>query len=120
MVLAAAGSVAFLTGSVIFYWAMLVNRHFEVNVRIQTDRDHKIIDKGPYAIVRHPGYVGVILWMLFTPLILGSYLGLIPAVIAAATMTLRTYLEDRTLHKELPGYPEFAKKTRYRLLPGLW
>lgn len=101
----------------ILHWAMLTNRHFETTVRIQ---DHKVITAGPYRIVRHPGYTGVILWMISPPLMIGSTLAMIPALIASALLVLRTLLEDRTLHNELPGYLEYAEKVKHRLIPGLW
>lgn len=115
-----AGIVLFLVGSVFFNWAMMVNKHFETTVRIQNDRDHKVITTGPYTIVRHPGYVGAILWVVTTPLIIGSVVGLIPAVIACFVLIIRTWLEDKTLHSELNGYAEYAGRVKYRLFPGIW
>ena len=115
-----AGIVLFLVGSVIIHWAMIVNTHFEATVRIQSDRDHKVITAGPYQMVRHPGYVGSILWAVATPLIIGSVVGLIPAVIAGLVLIIRTGLEDKTLHSELSGYMEYAGKVKYRLFPGIW
>ena len=114
------GVVLFLVGSILFSWAMIVNTHFEVTVRIQKDRDHKVITDGPYKIVRHPGYVGAILWIVATPLIIGSVVGLVPAGIASLVLIIRTSLEDNTLHRELSGYAEYAGKIKYRLLPGVW
>jgi protein-S-isoprenylcysteine O-methyltransferase Ste14 len=75
---------------------------------------------GPYKIVRHPGYVGMGLSALAIPLILGSWWALIPGGIAAALIIIRTALEDKTLQAELPGYVEYTKQTRYRLIPGVW
>ncbi|MGB2806319.1 MAG: isoprenylcysteine carboxylmethyltransferase family protein, partial [Sedimentisphaerales bacterium] len=115
-----AGVVLFLVGSVIINWAMIVNTHFEATVRIQNDRDHKVITTGPYKIVRHPGYVGAILWAVATPLIIGSIVGLIPAGIAGLVLIIRTWLEDKTLHSELNGYVEYAGRVKYRLFPGIW
>jgi protein-S-isoprenylcysteine O-methyltransferase Ste14 len=99
---------------------MMVNTHFETTVRIQNDRGHKVITDGPYKMVRHPGYVGAILWVVATPLIIGSIVGLIPAVIACFVLIIRTLFEDSTLHRELDGYAEYAGKIKYRLLPGIW
>ncbi|UCD50213.1 MAG: isoprenylcysteine carboxylmethyltransferase family protein [Phycisphaerales bacterium] len=115
-----AGTILFAFGTVVLTWAMLVNTHFETVVRIQTDRHHQVTTSGPYAVVRHPGYVGASLWALAGPLIVGSVVGLIPAVLAIAVLVLRTSLEDKTLQRELPGYADYAQHTRYRLLPGLW
>ncbi len=101
-------------------WSMAVNRFFVASVRIQTNREHQVIASGPYRYVRHPGYVGVILQFLAVPLALGTLVAAIPALLGVAIYVLRTWLEDRTLRAELPGYAEFARQTRYRLIPGLW
>ncbi|UCE49175.1 MAG: isoprenylcysteine carboxylmethyltransferase family protein [Phycisphaerales bacterium] len=114
------GSVMFIVGAVFIHWAMLVNRHFEATVRIQKDRGHRVITAGPYMIIRHPGYLGAILWGISTPLIIGSVYGLIPGGIASILLIIRTSLEDKLLCSELNGYVEYSKRVRYRLLPGLW
>ena len=114
------GTLLFLAGSAVLTWAMLVNTHFEATVRIQTDRNHKVVTTGPYAFIRHPGYVGVTLWALSTPLIVGSIFGLLPAGLAIIVLIIRTGREDRILHAELPGYTEYALRVPYRLLPGIW
>jgi protein-S-isoprenylcysteine O-methyltransferase Ste14 len=101
-------------------WAMAVNRFFSKVVRIQHERGHHVIDEGPYRILRHPGYVGGIIHNLGTPLILGSWWALIPAVLAGLLMVLRTDLEDRTLQAELEGYKAYTERVRYRLIPGIW
>lgn len=101
-------------------WAEGVNRFFEPGVRIQTDRGHHVIDTGPYAVVRHPGYLAAIFLAIGTALSLGSLWALIPAAVTIAILILRTALEDRLLQRELPGYKAYTQKTRYRLLPGLW
>jgi protein-S-isoprenylcysteine O-methyltransferase Ste14 len=101
-------------------WAMVANRFFSSVVRIQEERGHHVVSEGPYRIVRHPGYVGGVVAAIATPLLLGSLWGLISAAVYTAFVVLRTALEDRTLHEELPGYREYAQRTRYRLLPGVW
>lgn len=115
------GNLLILLGFALTTWAMAVNRHFEVTVRIQDDRDHHVISSGPYQWVRHPGYSGVILAFYFgMPLALGSWPAAVIAVVGLVTMVIRTALEDRTLQAELPGYAAFAQQTRYRLLPRVW
>jgi protein-S-isoprenylcysteine O-methyltransferase Ste14 len=101
-------------------WAMAENKFFEGTMRIQEDRDHSVVTTGPYRIVRHPGYVGMILASLSPPLIIGSLYALIPAGLGVVLIAIRTYLEDKTLRNELNGYTEYAKGVRYRLLPGVW
>ena len=117
---AIAGIVLFIIGSILINWAMIVNTHFETTVRIQKDRDQKVITSGPYRIVRHPGYVGAILWAVSTPLIIGSLVGLVPAAITVFLLVIRTWLEDKTLRGELNGYAEYAKRVKYRLVPPVW
>ena len=114
------GTALFAFGTILFTWAMLVNTHFEITVRIQHDRDHKVIASGPYAFVRHPGYVGASLWALATPLIVGSAFGLIPASLAVAMLVARTIREDAMLRSELTGYADYAARVRRRLVPGIW
>ncbi|MHB1134123.1 MAG: methyltransferase family protein [Chloroflexota bacterium] len=101
-------------------WAMLANRFFAAVVRIQTDRGHQVATGGPYAYVRHPGYAAGALGTLAIPLALGSWWGLLVAAGVVALYVARTALEDATLQAELPGYADYAHRTRYRLLPGVW
>jgi protein-S-isoprenylcysteine O-methyltransferase Ste14 len=114
------GAVVFAQGFVLTSWAMISNAFFSTVVRIQEDRGHTVYNGGPYRVVRHPGYVGAILQSLATPILLGSLWALIPGGVAALLMGARTALEDRMLHKELAGYPEYARQVKYRLLPGVW
>jgi protein-S-isoprenylcysteine O-methyltransferase Ste14 len=114
------GVILYLIGSILIDWAMITNKHFETTVRIQEDRGHTTITSGPYQFVRHPGYVGAILLVITKPLIFGSGYAMVPGAIAGALMVVRTVLEDKTLQKELAGYSEYAKKVRYKLVPGIW
>jgi protein-S-isoprenylcysteine O-methyltransferase Ste14 len=117
---AVVGTALFVFSVAVLTSAMLVNTYFEATVRIQTDRNHKVITAGPYKFIRHPGYVGAGLWALSAPLIVGSVYGLIPAGMAVLLLLIRTILEDRTLRRELTGYSEYARQVHYRLIPGLW
>lgn len=114
------GYALLLVGIAIVTWAEGVNKFFEVTVRIQTDRGHKVIDTGPYAIVRHPGYFGGILHAFGMSLSLGSLWALIPAGLASIVLIVRTQWEDQTLRKELHGYKEYGTRVRYKLIPGVW
>jgi protein-S-isoprenylcysteine O-methyltransferase Ste14 len=116
----AIGYVVFLVGIGVVIWAECVNKFFEPTVRIQVDRGHKVIDTGPYAIVRHPGYLGAMPLFVGTALCLGSLWALIPAGLASALLLLRTRWEDQTLQAELAGYKDYAHRVRYRLIPGVW
>jgi len=104
----------------IFSWAMASNPFFSTVVRIQTERGHTVFTGGPYRFVRHPGYAGGLILTLGTPFLLGSWPALIPTLALVGILVVRTILEDRTLHRELPGYAEYASRVRYRLLPGVW
>ena len=107
-------------GEVFGSWALVENRFFSSVVRIQSDRGHRVVSSGPYAIVRHPGYLGALVVYLAAPVVLGSVWALPLAVFFSAALVVRTVLEDRTLQAELPGYAEYSRKTPFRLLPGAW
>jgi protein-S-isoprenylcysteine O-methyltransferase Ste14 len=110
----------FVLGSILISWVMGVNRNLETTVRIQEDRGHTVTTTGPYLIVRHPMYLGIILQTAALPLIVGSSWSWVPVGAAVVLFIFRTALEDRMLHEELPGYREYARRTRYRLLPLVW
>jgi protein-S-isoprenylcysteine O-methyltransferase Ste14 len=118
--LVALGYVLFSIGFVPGVWAEAVNKFVELGVRIQTERGHKVIDTGPYAIVRHPMYLSAFFVFFGAALALGSFWALIPATIANVVLIVRTAMEDRTLQDELDGYREYASRVRYRLIPGVW
>lgn len=101
-------------------WPMLHNPFFEGTVRIQDDRMHKVIKTGPYKIVRHPGYIGMLLGSFPLPFAFGSALGFIPVFIMVIIVFVRTYYEDLTLQEELPGYSDYCKEVKYRLIPFIW
>jgi protein-S-isoprenylcysteine O-methyltransferase Ste14 len=114
------GVVLFTIGYAIVLWAMYSNRFFSQIVRIQTERGHTAVTGGPYRIVRHPGYAGMLTTFLGCIFILNSLYGLFLYLLYAILVIVRTSLEDRTLQTELPGYAEYAIHTRYRLIPGVW
>jgi protein-S-isoprenylcysteine O-methyltransferase Ste14 len=117
-------SIVSLAGLVFGYgfssWAMIVNRFFSGTVRIQTERGHHVVSEGPYRIMRHPGYAGALFGYVFISPLLDSLWAFIPAGLLLVVVFVRTALEDKTLQAELPGYAEYAQKTRYRLIPGVW
>ena len=115
-----AGALIFTAGLEFFSWAMITNAYFSTAARIQADRGQTVCRSGPYRFVRHPGYVGVILQSLGTPILLGSVWALIPAIATVVLMIIRTSLEDRMVQAELPGYSDFTHEVRYRLVPGIW
>lgn len=115
-----AGLLLLGSGLALSGWAAAVNPHFEGTARIQRERGHRVVEAGPYRLVRHPGYLGLALWALASPFLLLSVRAFAPALLAAAWVVLRTALEDRLLRRELQGYAEYARRVRFRLLPGAW
>lgn len=110
----------FSMGGLLELWAMRTNRFFSTTVRIQFDRGQVVCSNGPYKYVRHPGYLGFILYYAVTPIFLGSLWALIPAAMVVVLLVVRTKLEDRTLQDKLSGYKEYADRVRFRLFPGIW
>jgi protein-S-isoprenylcysteine O-methyltransferase Ste14 len=99
---------------------MVSNNWFSTSVRIQYDRGHKVADSGPYRLVRHPGYLGMIIYTPGIPLIFGSLWAFLPALLLIILVIIRTSLEDSTLKSKLEGYKEYAERVRFRLLPHIW
>ena len=114
------GLALIVLGYVLGSYALIENAFFSGTVRLQSERGHTVISSGPYAFVRHPGYLGSLITSLGMPLLLDSLWAYLPAIIIGFFFILRTHLEDRFLQENLPGYSDYAKKVRYRLLPGIW
>jgi protein-S-isoprenylcysteine O-methyltransferase Ste14 len=113
--------LALMVGSWIFVaWAMWVNRYFSSVIRLQQDRGQVVVSSGPYAWIRHPGYVGGLVNSLAIAPALGSWVALAPSPILVGFFIYRTIREDRTLRQGLPGYTEYAARVPYRWIPGVW
>jgi protein-S-isoprenylcysteine O-methyltransferase Ste14 len=115
-----AGLVVCVLSYALLAWAMTSNAFFSQIVRIQSDRGHAVITHGPYRYVRHPGYVGMILFELAMSTLLASWGAIIAGGFCAILIIVRTVLEDRTLQAKLSGYVDYARQVRYRLIPGIW
>jgi protein-S-isoprenylcysteine O-methyltransferase Ste14 len=113
-------TVIYVFGNAFALWSMLANAYFSTAVRIQYDRGHAVCTSGPYRYMRHPGYLGMMTYVLSTPIIFGSIWALIPAGIVVVLLIIRLVLEDRTLKNKLEGYKGYADKVKYRLIPGVW
>ena len=111
---------AMAAGLVTFYRAMRENRFFSAVVRIQADRGHRVIDTGPYGIVRHPGYAGLILVPPLSGLALGSWLAVAVGAIMSMMVIRRVLFEDAFLRKHLDGYGAYTQRVPHRLIPGVW
>jgi protein-S-isoprenylcysteine O-methyltransferase Ste14 len=118
--LTAVGLLFVAAGGVVTNLAVAVNHFFSALVRIQHDRGHRVVDVGPYAVVRHPAYAASIVHMFGAGFALGSAYGVGVATVLTLAVIVRTGLEDRTLRAELDGYAEYSARVRYRLAPGIW
>lgn len=98
-------------------WTLLSNPFASSAVRIQSERKQTVITTGPYALVRHPMYLGVVFFTLGSGLALGSWVSWAMALPLLGVFVRRTLKEDRMLHDELEGYAEYAKKVRWRVVP---
>jgi len=104
----------YLMVAVVFLYNKYASRIIEVA------KDQKVISTGPYAIIRHPMYTGVIIMYTASPLALGSYWALLPALIIPIIIIFRIFNEEKVLKRDLEGYTEYTHKVRYRLIPGVW
>jgi len=112
--------VVFAASTALAARAIVANRFFSVAVRVQTDRGHHVVSGGPYRVVRHPGYLGMIVAAPASVLALGSWWALAPALLYSWLIARRARLEDRYLREHLDGYIDYADRVRFRLIPGIW
>lgn len=115
-----AGAALMIVGQVIFALAKRENAFFSSTVQVQPEHGHKVCETGCYRLIRHPGYLGMLLSLAAFPFVIGSYWACVPAVIGMVTLIIRTVLEDRILLDALPGYNAYAAKTRFKLVPGIF
>lgn len=114
------GLILTTLGYTVVVWAMGANAYFSALVRIQKDRGHSVATGGPYRFIRHPGYLGAMVFSISVPIQLGSWWAAIPGAAAAVLFIIRTQLEDKTLHDELPGYVKYANDVKFKLIPGVY
>jgi len=107
-------------GYLVSVWASAANKFYGRFVRIQEERGHTVVSSGPYRYVRHPGYAGLLLFLLTSAPALGSLWTLLPNGLFLIALVVRTALEDRFLQENLAGYKAYTRHTRYRLIPGIW
>jgi protein-S-isoprenylcysteine O-methyltransferase Ste14 len=115
-----AGLALFVAGWWIVARAMLENAYAAPVVKLQKDREHHVIDTGPYRVVRHPMYSGLPPLLVGMALWLGSYAAAIAALVPIVLVAVRILFEERFLRRELAGYTEYTKRTRFRLIPFVW
>jgi protein-S-isoprenylcysteine O-methyltransferase Ste14 len=119
-VYAISGLVFLLIGYVPVFWAMYENRFFSGVVRIQEERGHRVINTGPYSYIRHPGYLGSVIYLLALPFVLMSFWAFIPSALTIIITIVRIIMEENTLRRELTGYEAYMQQVRFRLVPGIW
>jgi len=120
IIVRAIGTAALVAAVGVIWWCAVANHFMSARSRIQSERGHTVVQHGPYRFVRHPLYASRIVQIAGLALTLGSWIALVPAVLNALLLVLRTSFEDRMLTTELPGYREYAKRVPERLVPGLW
>jgi len=101
-------------------WAMVSNAFFSANARLQKDRGQIVVTSGPYRLVRHPAYLGGVISAVAFPAMLDTLWAFAPVLVMVLSIFIRTKLEDDMLLSGLDGYSDYARKVRYRLLPGIW
>lgn len=115
-----AGCVLLLAALMFMYWVMRTNSFAAPVVKIQKDRGQAVITTGPYAIVRHPLYLGALVYIAATSLVLGSWWGLLTIPILVLLLGIRIGIEEKTLRAGLKGYDEYAQRMQWRLIPYIW
>lgn len=115
-----AGIVIAAAGAALTVWALATNRFFYGVFRIAKEQGHTVCDAGPYRLIRHPGYMGAIIFDLAAPLVLKSAWALIPAVITVTVIAIRTAREDKGLQAGLEGHREYAGRFKNRPVPLIW
>lgn len=118
--LSMAAFVVMIPAAILTYRSIAANQFFSSHVRIQKDRGQTVITRGPYSVVRHPGYAGSAAFNLLVPVALGSWAAILPALGTVGLLAYRTAREDQLLQAELPGYPAYSKQVRARLIPMVW
>jgi protein-S-isoprenylcysteine O-methyltransferase Ste14 len=114
------GIILYLLSSVFTVWPVLENKHFESTSRIQNNRKQTVISSGPYRIIRHPGYTGIVIWAIASYLMFGTLTVGIVSFVIIVIICIRTYMEDKMLKDELTGYLEYSQTVKYRLIPFVW
>ena len=109
-----------ILGFSLFVWAAASNRAFSQIVHIDSTGKQEVASKGPYKYVRHPGYLGAIVYEIAVPVLLSSIYALPIGIVTVGLFIVRTAIEDGSLTKELEGYKEYSKRVQYRLIPKIW
>ena len=114
------GILLYIVSCIFTILPVLENKHFESTSRIQDNREQNVITTGPYKIIRHPGYSGIVVWAIATTLMFGTLSVGIVSLIIILVIVIRTFLEDKMLKNELKGYLDYSNKVKYKLIPFIW
>jgi protein-S-isoprenylcysteine O-methyltransferase Ste14 len=109
-----------LIGVALIFWAVRTNTYLSRQARIQEERGQVVVTSGPYRVIRHPMYLGILILFLCLGPALGSWYAVIPGLAIDLLFIVRTAKEDIMLREELPGYEDYAHRVHYRLIPGVW
>jgi protein-S-isoprenylcysteine O-methyltransferase Ste14 len=115
-----AGCVLLLAVILFMAWTMRTNSFAAPVVKIQKERGQTVVTTGPYAIVRHPLYLGAVFYVAATSLVLGSWWGLATVPLVAFGFAIRIRVEEKALRDGLQGYDDYASRVRRRLIPFIW
>jgi protein-S-isoprenylcysteine O-methyltransferase Ste14 len=114
------GAIILLGSFVLLFLTFRENTFLSPVVRIQDDRGHTVVSSGPYHYVRHPMYAAIVVFVVGTSLLLGSWLGALVGAVFVITLARRAMLEEHTLQAQLPGYVDYMAQVKYRLIPYIW
>ena len=114
------GAIVLLCSFYLLFLTFRENSYLSTVVRIQADRGHTVVSTGPYHIVRHPMYTSILIFAAGTSLLLGSWYGVLSALILLILLARRAMLEERALSAELPDYTAYMAQVKYRLIPRIW
>jgi protein-S-isoprenylcysteine O-methyltransferase Ste14 len=114
------GLIILLGSFYLLFGVFRENSYLSSLVRVQEERGHSVVSTGPYRFVRHPMYAGILIFELGTPLLLGSWYGILFGLVPALMLARRAVLEERTLSRELTGYTAYMSKVKYRIIPYVW
>jgi protein-S-isoprenylcysteine O-methyltransferase Ste14 len=114
------GAIVLVGSFALLFLVFRENTYLSPVVRIQEERGHTVVSTGPYHYVRHPMYAAIVVFVVGTPLLLGSWSGVLVGLLFVVLLARRAVLEERTLRAELPGYPAYLAQVKYRLIPYVW
>lgn len=120
LILQIVGALLLLCSFYLFFSTFRENSYASPLIRVQQERGQTVVSSGPYHYVRHPMYAAAMLWLFGTPLLLGSWYGVLWSLLLVVLMGRRAVLEEHTLRAQLQGYDSYMGEVKYRLVPYVW